>query len=68
MNEGRIISIRRQHLGKIKDKKKIREYVYDSEDNNIVRVGYELLQQNEIEDNMNEKPRTIKIFPPKSKT
>ena len=52
-----------QHLRNIKDKSKIYEYVYDAEDNNIVRVGYKLLQRNEIEDNKNEKPRTIsKIF------
>ena len=63
----RIISIR-QHVRNIKDKSEIYEYVYESEDNNIVRVGYELLQRNEIEDNRNEKLRTIrKSFPPKSK-
>ena len=58
MYKSRIISIR-QHLRNIKDKSEIHEYVYESEDNNIVRVGYELLQRNEIEDNINEKPRTI---------
>ena len=66
MYDSRLISIR-QHLRNIKDSE-IHEYVYESEDNNIVRVGYELLQQNEIEDNRNEKLRTIrKSFPPKSK-
>ena len=55
MYKSRIISIR-QH---IKDKSEIHEYVYESEANNIVRVGYELLQRSEIEDNINEKPRTI---------
>ena len=35
------------------------EYVHGSKDNSIVRAGYELLQRNEIEDNINEKPRTI---------
>ena len=54
----RIISIR-QHVRNIKDKSEIYEYVYESEDNNIVRVGYELLQRNEIEDVINKKPRTI---------
>ena len=58
MYESRIISIR-QHLRKSKDKSEIHEYVYESEDNNIVRVGYELLQRSEIEDKINEKPRTI---------
>ena len=48
-----------QHLRNIKDKSEIHEYVYKSEDNNIVRVGYKLLQRSEIEDNINEKPRTI---------
>ena len=48
MYESRIISIR-QHLRNIKDKS----------DNNTVRVGYELLQRSEIEDEINEKPRTI---------
>ena len=62
MYESRIISIR-QHLRNVKDKS---EYVLESGDNNIVRVGYELLQRNEIEDNINEKPRTIsKKFPNK---
>ena len=52
-----------QHLRNIKDKSEIYEYVYDAEDNNIVRVGYKLLERNEIEDNINEKPRIIsKIF------
>ena len=55
MHESRIISIR-QHLRNIKDKSEIHEYVHESEDNNIVRVGYELLHRNEIEDNINEKP------------
>ena len=55
MYKSRIISIR-QH---IKDKSEIHEYLYESEANNIVRVGYELLQRSEIEDNINEKPRTI---------
>ena len=60
MYESRIISIR-QHLRNIKDKSEIHEYVYESEDNNIVRVGYELLQRNELEDNINErKARTIR--------
>ena len=58
MCESRIIAIR-QHLRKIKDESKIHEYVYESEANNIVRVGYGLLQRSEIEDNINEKPRTI---------
>ena len=58
MYESRIISIR-QHLRNIKNKSEIHEYVYQSEDNNIVRVGYELLQRSEKEDNINEKPRTI---------
>ena len=40
----------------IKDKNEIHEYIYETEDN-IVSVGYELLQQNEIEDNINKKPR-----------
>ena len=43
MYKSRIISIR-QHLRNIKDKSEIHEYVYESEDNNIVRVGYKLLQ------------------------
>ena len=68
MYESRIISIR-QHLRNIKDKSEIHEYVYESEANNIVRVGYELLQRSEIEDNINEKPRAIsKKFSTKSKT
>ena len=58
MYESRIISTH-QHLRNIKDKSEIHEYVYESEDNNIVRVGCKLLQRNEIEDNINEKPRTI---------
>ena len=58
MYESRIISIR-QHSRNIKDKNEIHEYVYGSEDNNIVRAAYELLQRNEIEDNINEKRRTI---------
>ena len=58
IHESRIISIR-QHLRNIKDKSEINEYVYESEDSNMVTVGYELLQQNEIEDNINEKARTI---------
>ena len=58
MYESRILSIR-QHLRNIKDKSEIHEYPYESEDNNIARVGYELLQRNEIADNINEKPRTI---------
>ena len=58
MYESRIISIR-QHLRSVKDRSEIHEYTYESEDNNIVRVGYELLQRNEIGDNINEKPRTI---------
>ena len=58
MYESRIISIR-QHLRNIKDESKTHESVYESEANNIVRVGYKLLQQSEIEDNINEKPRTI---------
>ena len=37
---------------------KWQKYVCESEDN-TVNVGYELLQRNEIEDNINEKPRTI---------
>ena len=49
IHESRIISIR-QHLRNIKDKSEIHEYVYESEANNIVRVGYELLQRSEIED------------------
>ena len=58
MYESRIISIR-QHLRNIKDKSEIHEYVYESEANNIVRVGYELLQRSEMEDNIKEKPRTV---------
>ena len=58
MYESRIISTH-QHLRNIKDKSEIHEYVYESEDNNIVRVGYELLQRGEIEDNINEKPRRV---------
>ena len=58
MYERRIISIR-QHLRNIKDKSEIHKYVYESKDNDIVRVGYELLQRSKIEDNINEKPRTI---------
>ena len=34
-------------------------YTDASEDSNIVRVGYQLLQQNEIEDSINEKSRAI---------
>ena len=56
--ESRIISIH-QHLRNVKDKSETHEYVYESEDNNIVRAGYELLQRNEIEDKINEKTRTI---------
>ena len=52
MYKSRIISIR-QHLRNIKDQSEIHEYIYESEDNNIIRVRYE------IEDNINEKPRTI---------
>ena len=58
MYESRIISIG-QHLRNIKDKSETHEYFYESEANNIVRVGYELLQRSEIEDNINKKPRTI---------
>ena len=58
MYESRIIYIR-QHLRNSKDKSEIHEYVNESEDNNIVRVGYKLLQRSEIEDKINEKPRTI---------
>ena len=58
MYKSRIISIP-QHLRNIKDKSEIHEYIYESEVNNIVRVGYELLQRSEIEDNINEKPRAI---------
>ena len=39
MYESRIISIR-QHLRNIKDKSEIHEYVYKSNYNNIVKVGY----------------------------
>ena len=46
MYESRIISIG-QHLRNIKD----------NSDNNTVRVGYELLQRSEIEDEINEKPK-----------
>ena len=57
MCESRIISIH-QHLKN--NKNEIHEYAYESEDN-IVNVGYELLQrnENEIEDNINEKLRII---------
>ena len=41
MYKSRIISIC-QHLWNIKGKSETHEYVYESEDNNIVRVGYEL--------------------------
>ena len=58
MYESIMISIR-QHLKNIKYKNAIHEYVYDTEDNSIVRVGYELLQRNEIEDKINAKPRTM---------
>ena len=58
MYGSRIISIC-QHLRCIKDKSEIHEYLYESEGNNIVKVCYELLQRNEIEDNINEKPGTI---------
>ena len=58
MYKSRIISIR-QNLRNIKGKSEIHEYLYESEDNKIVRVGYELLQRNEIEDKINEKPKTI---------
>ena len=58
MYGSRIISIC-QHLRCIKDKSEIHEYVYESEGNNIVKVCYELLQRNEIEDNINEIPGTI---------
>ena len=39
MYESKIIFIR-QHLRNIKDKSKIHEYVYKSNYNNIVKVGY----------------------------
>ena len=58
MYKSRIISIR-QNLRNIKGKSEIHEYLYELEDNKIVRVGYELLQRNEIEDKINEKPKTI---------
>ena len=58
MYERKKISIR-QHLRIIKDKSGINKYIYEPEDNNIFRIGYELLQRNEIADNINEKPRTI---------
>ena len=58
MYESRIISIR-QHVRNIRDKSEIPEYLYESEANNIVRVGYELLQRSGIEDNINEKQRII---------
>ena len=59
--ERRRISMR-QHLRNIKDKSEIYEYVCESEDSNIVRVGYKLLHQNEIEDKINEKPSSKKFY------
>ena len=50
-----------QHLRNIKDKSEIYEYICESEDSNIVRVGYKLLHQNEIEDKINEKPSSKKF-------
>ena len=46
MYESRIISTR-QHLKNIKDKSEIHEYIYESENNNITRVGYQLFQGSE---------------------
>ena len=48
-----------QHSRNIKNKSEIHEYVYESKDNSIVSVGCELFQRNEIEDEINEKPRPI---------
>ena len=55
--ESRIIALK-QHLHGNKDRNQIMNYVYNEENNNIMRVGNELLQKYDLTSDNEEQPKT----------
>ena len=58
MLENRIISLR-QHLNSIAERSEVLKFVYESELNNIIRVGGELLNRCNLENDLEETPKEI---------
>ena len=56
--ESRVIALR-QHLTQIASRSNILKFVYGSEQNNIIRIGSELLINSNLEDDFQERPKTI---------
>ena len=56
--ENRIISLR-QHLNSIAERSEVLKFVYESELNNIIRVGGELLNRCNLENDLEETPKEI---------
>ena len=56
--ESRVVALR-QHLTQIASHSNILKFVYESEQNNILRIGSELLINSSLEDNFEERPKII---------
>ena len=56
--ESRVVALR-QHLTQIASRSNILKFVYESEQNNILRIGSELLINGKTEDDFEERPKII---------
>ena len=56
--EIRVVALR-QHLTQIASRSNILTFVYESEQNNILRIGSELLINSNLEDDFEERPKII---------
>ena len=56
--ESRVVALR-QHLTQIASRSNILKFVYESEQNNILRIGSELLLNSNLEDDFEERPKMI---------
>ena len=56
--ESRVVALR-QHLTQIVSRSNILTFVYESEQNNIFRIGSELLINSNLEDDFEERPKII---------
>ena len=56
--ESRVVALRK-HLTQIASRSNILKFVYESEQNNILRIGSELLINSNLEDDFEERPKMI---------
>ena len=56
--ESRVVALR-QHLTQIASRSNILKFVYESEQNNTLRIGRELLINSNLEDDFEERPKII---------